>query len=103
MTRPSKSVDAKIQILIDHEFGKDAKHDEKVLLAAIDKGPARVVAKAAELAAERLTYGVISALKEAFTRLLDEGVKKDPQCIGKNAIVRALVALDCPDARFYRI
>jgi HEAT repeat protein len=102
MTRSPKSVDAKLQALIDHEFGKDAKHDEKILIAALEKGPARVMAKAAELAAERLCYGVITTLKEAFTGLLEDGLKKDPQCIGKNAIVRALVALDCPDARFYR-
>lgn len=97
----ARSIDAQLHALSNHPFGKDLKRDEAVLVVALDESHYRVVARAADLAAERLCYAAISALKRAYSRLLDNAAKKDPQCHAKQAIVRALVALDCPDAQFY--
>ena len=101
MTKIAKSVETKLQSLIEYRFGKEAKQDETVLISALSDKHYRVVAKAAELAGERLCYGAMSALKESYRRLLNDAVKKDPQCIAKQAIVRSLVTLDCPDAQFF--
>jgi len=60
-----------------------------------------LVSKAAELAGERLLYDVESELSAAYSRFLTDPVKRDPNCIAKGAIVRALVALDYQDADFY--
>lgn len=60
-----------------------------------------LVGRAAELAGERLIYELESELIQAYRRLLDNPVKKDPNCTAKGSIARALVALDCQDAGFY--
>jgi hypothetical protein len=62
----------------------------------------RVVAKAARLAEEGLSYDLVPALLAAYPRFLDKPVKTDPNCLAKQAIARALVALDCDDVEFYR-
>ncbi|AGA90842.1 hypothetical protein Thimo_2090 [Thioflavicoccus mobilis 8321] len=61
----------------------------------------RLVARAAELAGDRLLYAVESELRGAYARFLDDPIKRDPGCTAKGAIARALVALDCQDADFY--
>ena len=60
-----------------------------------------LVARAAELAAGRLLFGLETDLAAAYRRFLDNPVKRDPNCTAKGAIVRALVALDWQDADFY--
>lgn len=60
-----------------------------------------LVARAAELAGERLVYDLEPELIGAYERLLKDPVKRDPGCIAKGAIVRALVALDCQDPGFF--
>lgn len=62
----------------------------------------RVVAKAARLAEESLSYDLVPELLATYPRFLDKPVKTDPNCLAKKAIVRALVALDCDDVEFYR-
>jgi HEAT repeat protein len=52
-----------------------------------------IVAKAAKIAAEMRIAALIPDLLRAFDRLLEKPVERDPQCWGKNAIARALVAL----------
>jgi hypothetical protein len=59
------------------------------------------VARAAELCTERLIYDLEPDLIQAYTRLLEGPVKKDPGCTAKGAIARALVALDSQDSAFY--
>jgi HEAT repeat protein len=61
----------------------------------------RVVGKAALLAGERQLPERIPDLLAAYARFLSDPVKRDPGCIAKKAIVRALVALECGDTRFY--
>lgn len=73
-------------------------------IAALGKALAdrhyRVIAKAAALAAERQLAELVPDLKQAYARLLQDPVKRDPNCIGKSAVARALVALDCGDTAF---
>jgi HEAT repeat protein len=61
----------------------------------------RVVAKAATLAGERSLPGLIPELIGAYARFLDDPVKRDPNCIAKGAIARALVSLNCEDVDFF--
>ncbi|MBS0418628.1 MAG: hypothetical protein JSR66_13020 [Proteobacteria bacterium] len=61
----------------------------------------RVVAKAATLAGERSMPELTADLLAAYARFLDEPVKRDPNCIAKSAIARALVNLGCDDVDFY--
>src|ERR1700712_5003786 len=54
----------------------------------------RVVAKAAEKAAQTLAVAIAPELVEAFRRMLPGGAKQDPGCVAKLAVVRALVELE---------
>lgn len=62
---------------------------------------ARVVAKAARLAEERALHERVSDLLRAWPRFTQDPVKRDPKCIAKQAIARALVALDCQNQEFF--
>lgn len=61
----------------------------------------RVVAKAATVAGERALPELTPDLQTAYARFLDDPVKRDPNCIAKGAIARALVNLGCDDVDFY--
>jgi hypothetical protein len=62
---------------------------------------ARVVAKAARIAADSLAYDLVPQLLAAWPRFVDKPTKTDPGCIAKKALARALVALDCADSEFF--
>jgi HEAT repeat protein len=53
-----------------------------------------IVGKAAAIAGERGLRQLVPDLLRAFARLLERGAQRDPQCRGKDAVARALVALD---------
>lgn len=53
-----------------------------------------VIAAAVEIIAEARLEPLLSELAPAFARLLEDPVKRDPQCRGKIAVVRALVELE---------
>jgi HEAT repeat protein len=61
----------------------------------------RVVAKAATVAGERSLSDLTPDLLAAHARFLDDPVKRDPNCIAKGAIARALVNLGCDNVDFY--
>jgi HEAT repeat protein len=61
----------------------------------------RVVAKAAALAEERALHERVPDLLQAYPRFTADPLKRDPKCIAKQAIARALVALDCQSAEFF--
>jgi HEAT repeat protein len=61
-----------------------------------------VVARAAMLAGERLLHELIPDLKEAYTRFLQDPIKRDPACKAKQSVARALVTLECQDLAFWR-
>lgn len=72
-----------------------------VLRQALADRHYRIVAKAADVTAERLLYALEGALADAYRCFLDDPIRRDPQCIAKSAIVRALVALDYQDSELY--
>lgn len=61
----------------------------------------RVVAKAASLAEERALHERVPDLLKAWPRFTVDPVKRDPKCVAKQAIARALVALDCQNQEFF--
>ncbi|MGO8816009.1 MAG: HEAT repeat domain-containing protein [Terriglobia bacterium] len=60
-----------------------------------------IVAKAADLVREFHLAELIPELLVAFDRCFTDPIKTDPQCWAKNAISRALAALEFQDATFY--
>ena len=93
--KPRPDVDAELRRL-------DADTALSTLRSALEHDHYRILARAAELAGERLCYELEADLIAAFRRLITTDHKRDPGCLGKGAIARALVALDCLDATFYR-
>jgi hypothetical protein len=60
-----------------------------------------LVAKAAKIVTD---FGLVELLPEvlsAYSRFFVDPVKNDPQCWAKNALVKALVRLECCDAEVY--
>ena len=53
-----------------------------------------VVAEAAKIGGQLQSGALIPELLAAFTRLFEDPVKTDPNCLGKTAIVKALAALN---------
>lgn len=74
--------------------------NEAIGKALLDKNY-RVVGKAASIAEERQLHERVPDLLAAYARFLQDPVKRDPNCIAKKAIVRALVTLECRDVQFY--
>jgi HEAT repeat protein len=60
-----------------------------------------LVAKAAAIAANHSLTGLLPEVLSAFDRFFVDPVKNDPQCWAKNALVKALVKLECRDATIY--
>jgi HEAT repeat protein len=60
-----------------------------------------VVAKAADLVAKFRLSELIPELLAAFDRFFTNPIKSDPQCWAKNALSRALAALDYQDAAVF--
>src|SRR5689334_2244981 len=61
----------------------------------------RVVAKAAALAGERHLHEREPDLLGAYARFLVDPVKRDPTCLAKSALARALVELECQNVPFF--
>lgn len=72
-----------------------------VVAASLQDPHCRVAARAAALAAERSLRDLVPQLLHAYPRFLDDAVKRDPQCVAKAAIARALVDLDAADTAFF--
>lgn len=72
-----------------------------VLQGGLNDKHYRVAALAAHHAGERLVYDCVPDLLAAYPRFLDNPIKRDPNCLAKKAIVRALHELDCDNADFY--
>ncbi len=60
-----------------------------------------IVAKAADLVCDLRLTELIPELLAAFDRFFTDPIKTDPQCWAKNAISRALAALDFQDAAVF--
>lgn len=60
-----------------------------------------IAAKAADLIREFSVAQLLPELETAFDRFFDDPVKSDPQCWAKNAISRALAALEYQEAEVF--
>jgi HEAT repeat protein len=67
---------------------------ERALAKALGDRVNLIVAKAAAISGERGLHALVPYLLRTFDRLLEHGAQRDPQCWGKHAVARALVALD---------
>jgi len=71
-----------------------ATRDAAAVRKALHDRVGLVVAKAAKVAAELQMRELLPDLVAAFERLFDKPAERDPQCWGKNAIAKALMALE---------
>lgn len=60
-----------------------------------------LVAKAARIVSDNALAELLPEVLRAFARFFVDPVKSDPQCWAKNALVKALVKLECRDADVY--
>lgn len=102
MARVRKSVTDKLNALDDLKTAGDAAQEsnQKELKAAIADHHYRVAGKAATLCGEQLLYDFEADLLTAYPYFLTDAAKRDPNCVAKKAIARALVDLDCRDVGF---
>jgi len=86
-----------------HALAANAERSEQVAVIrqALENKHCRVVSRAAAMAAERSLREHVPDLLGAYPRFLADPVKRDPKCIAKQAIARALVELDCADVDFF--
>ncbi len=93
--------DAKLDALNALDAAADRAVQNEAIARALQDKNYRVVARAASLAEERQLHERIGDLLAAYARFLQDPVKRDPTCLAKKAIVRALVAFECRDIQFY--
>ena len=98
---PRQSTDDKLAELEAAADGADAASLPAVLEKALGGRNYRVIALAARYAGDKLAYECVPQLLEAYPRYLEKAAKRDPNCLAKRAIVRALYDLDCDDVDFF--
>jgi HEAT repeats len=91
----------KLEILSTLDSATDRAEQSATLEPFLKDKHFRVVSKAATLAGERALPDLTPHLLGAYVRFLEDPVKRDPNCIAKAAIARALVNLGCDDVDFY--
>lgn len=84
------------------EDGSDPATRASAISAALGDRNYRVVAQGAKLASEASLDELVPELVAAYRRFLDNPLESDPNCVAKEAIVRALVRLEYDDAQFFR-
>jgi HEAT repeat protein len=106
MARMAAPARKKSEALLDELNALESDSDRAAQTLLVCKGLSdryfRTVAKAATLAGERALHDCEGHLLSAYARFLQDPVKRDPTCLAKQAIARALVSLDCQDATFFR-
>ncbi|MEW4565305.1 hypothetical protein AB1K70_22460 [Bremerella sp. JC770] len=75
---------------------------QKILRAALAHASNRTVQKAAEMIAEAEVASLNADLVKAYWRLKRNPLKKDPGCLGKTAILKALVQVEYADMDVFR-
>jgi hypothetical protein len=101
MPPPRESIDDKLARLIELDTETDPERARAQIRLALHDRHYRVVAKAASLCAEKLLYDLEADLLTSYPRFLDDPLKRDPNCIAKRAIARALVDLGCNNVTFF--
>ena len=99
-TNRPRPEEAKLDALNALDPHDRATFDEALGKALQDKNY-RVVGRAASLVEEHQLATRIPDLLAAYARFLQDAAKRDPNCIAKKAITRALVTLECRDSEFY--
>ena len=97
-----KSVGDKLATLNALRDGLSSSYVPPLLRQSLADQSNYVVERAADLIAEAGSKDFIASLVEAYRRLEVNPLKRDPGCVGKTAIVRALLRLEHDDAEFYR-
>jgi HEAT repeat protein len=97
--KPVGSKLAALNALRDDPQSPDA---HKVLRESLEDRSNHVVGRAADIIGETGGQGFVDDLLKAYDRLVIDPLKTDPGCVGKTAIVRALVTLQHDTAEFYR-
>ena len=101
MARTGQSPEAKLAKLSEFSASLDRATQLTLIQTALADRHYRVVAKAATLCTEHGLRETTNELKQAYARFLIDAVKRDPQCMAKQAITRALVDLDSGDVEFF--
>ena len=96
-----KTTETRLEEFISDCEAADGEPLTKLVTKALGDHHYRLIGNAARVCGEQLLYTLEPDLIAAYQRLLDNPVKKDPHCIAKSAIVRALVMLDCQDHEFF--
>jgi HEAT repeat protein len=99
-SRPD-AAEARLQALASLDPATDRATQTSAIGQALQDPGYRVVARAATLAGERSLQELEALLLAAWTRFLDDPVKRDPQCVAKAAIAAALLRLECDDVAFW--
>jgi hypothetical protein len=95
---PLKDALQKLQELSSQEVSSES---IAALQAVLKKQGGIVVAKAADLAAQWNAESLTTDLVGAFERLSKDGLKRDPQCWGKTAIIKAMYDLAWQDSKLF--
>lgn len=93
---------AKLKLLKALQAGEPVGDAAKLLRESLADHSNRVVARAAEIIEEKVDDSFVEQLKQVYGRLKEEPLLDDPGCLGKTAIIRALVALEYTDAELFR-
>jgi hypothetical protein len=97
-----KSVGDKLAALNDLRDDLSSPDAPRLIRQSLADQSNYVIQRAADLIAEADRRDFIASLVEAYGRLTINPLKTDLGCLGKTAIVRALVRLEHDDAEFYR-
>jgi len=93
MASPSRRIEEKVASLKAMERSAEPP-DPAALVEALRSKTGMLVAAAARIAAARELRGLAPELADAFERLSEKPLDRDPGCRGKLAVVKALRALD---------
>jgi len=99
---PRRSTEDKLADLRALDDEQDPAVRASAIRAALGDRHQRVVARAAGLVADESLTDLAPDLVAAFRRFLDNPIKSDPNCVAKEAVVRALVRLEHDDAELFR-
>ncbi len=100
-TQRSRPEESRLEALNVALAAADRAGSLEAVRQALGDRHARVACRAATLAEERSLHELIPELHQAYARFLEQPVKRDPHCLAKQAVVRALVGLECHDVPFY--
>jgi hypothetical protein len=104
---------AGVRLPVNRSFERELAQLESMSGRALDSGDVErvrralqhannyLVAKAARIVADHTLAGLLPEVLDAFERFFVDPVQNDPQCWAKNALVKALVKLECREASVY--